>query len=76
MIREETIIRLNNLIYKIKKYGTVALTSSDLETLEIIAHHIERKVKAYTTDELANEVMKREGIFVTSKIKLDDGAVG
>lgn len=76
MTKEEMVLNLEDLRYNFSNYETIDCTPSDVKTIDAAINFIEYGLKLYSTDELVNEVMKREGIFVAPKINLDDGAVG
>lgn len=76
MTKEEMVLNLEDLRYNFSNYETIDCTPSDAKTIDAAINFIEYGLKLYTTDELVNEVMKREGIQTVEKVKLNDGAVG
>lgn len=77
MNKKELYKQVEDLHYNLKNFESVESTEDDVKALGIIMDLIMFGAGAFTTDELLDELMKREGVLVIKKIKnLDDGAVG
>lgn len=76
MTKEEMMANLEDLKYNFANYESIECTQSDVMTIDAVLNYIKYGLKVFTTDELVNEVMRREGIQVVKKVNLDDGAVG
>ena len=76
MTKEEMIANLEGLKYNFANYESIECTQSDVMTIDAVLNYIKYGLKVFTTDELVNEVMRRQGIQVVKKVNLDDGAVG
>lgn len=76
MTKEEMIANLENLKYNFANYESIECTQSDVMTIDAILNFIKYGLKVFSTNELVDEVMRREGIQVVKKVNLDDGAVG
>jgi len=77
MNKKELYKQVEDLYYNFKNFESVESTEDDVKALGIIMDLIMLGAGAFTTDELLDELMKREGILVIKKIKsLDDGAIG
>lgn len=77
MNKKELYKQVEDLHYNIKNFESVESTEDDVKALEEVMDLIMLGAGAFTTDELLDELMKREGILVIKKIEnLDDGAVG
>ncbi len=77
MNKKELYKQVEDLHYNIKNFESVESTEDDVKALEDLMDLIMLGAGAFTTDELLDELMKREGILVIKKIEnLDDGAVG
>lgn len=78
MEKKELYKQIEDLHHNLKNYESVESTEDDVRALEIIIELLMLGVGSFTTNELLEELIKREGTLVLEKViqNLDDGAVG
>lgn len=77
MDKKELFMQIEELHDVFKEFENVEVTEGDIRAMEEIMNLLKLGLKAYTTDELVLELLKRKGVLIIDKTNyLDDGVVG